>query len=241
MQAVINEDTRGDEACLKAEIQRLKDELAAYQSGAHPAAAGQPPHAIITPSRAQEDMQAGALSTPQAPPPFTPAVSMPLYIIEKVSFSGREPSLFYYSISANVRARFPAGLLGVPGKPGSVQLGATCAMQTAGADLPSLEARQNVNKFGEFMSYFEDLCVQSGHAALVGALRREEAAARCVARLARELEAQREVTKQREMDAQRTKMIIRLKEDKIARLQVPSPSLFVLSALRSVLFCSAFQ
>lgn len=65
---------------------------------------------------------------------------------------------------------------------------------------------------------------QSGHTALVAALRREEAAARCVARLTRELEAQRDVTKQREMDAQRTKMIIRLKEDKIARLQVPAGS-----------------
>ena len=41
-----------------------------------------------------------------------------------------------------------------------------------------------------------------------------------MARLTGELEAVREVTKQREMDAQRTKMIIRLKEDKIARLQV---------------------
>lgn len=71
------------------------------------------------------------------------------------------------------------------------------------------------------VSLQDDLsCVQSGHAALVGALRREEAAARCVARLTRELEAVREVIKQREMDAQRTKMIIRLKEDKIARLQV---------------------
>lgn len=63
-------------------------------------------------------------------------------------------------------------------------------------------------------------CVQSGHAALVGALRREEAAARCVARLTAELEAVKDVVKQREMDGQRTKMIIRLKEDKIARLQV---------------------
>ncbi|KAK9915787.1 hypothetical protein WJX75_004111 [Coccomyxa subellipsoidea] len=129
--AVVNEDTRGDEGSLRAEIQRLKDELAAYQAGSHLAAAGHQYHAT-TPVRTHEDGQAGALSTTQAPPPFIPA---------------------------------------------------------------------------------------SGHAALVGALRREEAAARCVARLTRELEAVREVIKQREMDAQRTKMIIRLKEDKIARLQ----------------------
>ncbi|CAL8470378.1 g9920 [Coccomyxa elongata] len=128
--AVVNEDTRGDEGSLRAEIQRLKDELAAYQSGAQQAHAGQQHHAETTPVRSNGGSP-GAL-TPQAPPPFTPA---------------------------------------------------------------------------------------SGHTALVAALRREEAAARCVARLTRELEAQRDVTKQREMDAQRTKMIIRLKEDKIARLQ----------------------
>ena len=55
---------------------------------------------------------------------------------------------------------------------------------------------------------------------MVGALRREEAAARSIKRLERELEAVQDVLKQRDMDAQRTKMIIRLKEDKIARLQV---------------------
>ncbi|BDA44416.1 probable Kinesin-like protein KIN-12E [Coccomyxa sp. Obi] len=129
--AVVNEDTRGDEGSLRAEIQRLKDELAAFQSGAQQAHAGQQHHAETTPARSHGGSPTGALA-PQAPPPFTPA---------------------------------------------------------------------------------------SGHAALVAALRREEAAARCVARLTRELEAQRDVTKQREMDAQRTKMIIRLKEDKIARLQ----------------------
>ncbi len=61
--------------------------------------------------------------------------------------------------------------------------------------------------------------VQGGHAALVGALRREEAASRSIKRLEGELEGVRDVLRQRDMDAQRTKMIIRLKEDKIARLQ----------------------
>ena len=77
LQAVVNEDTRGDEGSLRAEIQRLKDELAAYQAGSHPAAAGHQPHAT-TPVRTHEDGQAGALSMPQAPPLFTPAVGMPL-------------------------------------------------------------------------------------------------------------------------------------------------------------------
>ena len=77
MQAVVNEDTRGDEGSLRAEIQRLKDELAAYQAGSHPAAAGQL-QAMTTPTRAHEERQAGTLSTPQAPPPFTPAVGLPL-------------------------------------------------------------------------------------------------------------------------------------------------------------------
>lgn len=62
--------------------------------------------------------------------------------------------------------------------------------------------------------------VQGGHAALVGALRREEAAARAIGRLEKDLVALQEVLRQRDMDAQRTKMILRLKEDKIARLQV---------------------
>ena len=61
--------------------------------------------------------------------------------------------------------------------------------------------------------------LQGGHAALVGALRREEAASRSIKRLEGELEGVRDVLRQRDMDAQRTKMIIRLKEDKIARLQ----------------------
>jgi hypothetical protein len=53
----------------------------------------------------------------------------------------------------------------------------------------------------------------------VGALRREEAAARALKQLQAELETAQDLGKQRDMDAQRTKMIIRLKEDKIARLQ----------------------
>ncbi len=61
--------------------------------------------------------------------------------------------------------------------------------------------------------------MQAGHAALVGALRREEAASRSIKRLERDVEALQDLLKQRDMDAQRTKMIIRLKEDKIARLQ----------------------
>ena len=61
--------------------------------------------------------------------------------------------------------------------------------------------------------------MQGGQAALVGALRREEAASRSIKRLESELEAIKDVLKARDMDAQRTKMIIRLKEDKIARLQ----------------------
>ena len=65
------------------------------------------------------------------------------------------------------------------------------------------------------------LCfMQAGHAALVGALRREEAASRSIKRLERDVEALQDLLKQRDMDAQRTKMIIRLKEDKVARLQV---------------------
>lgn len=63
------------------------------------------------------------------------------------------------------------------------------------------------------------MLMQGGHAALVGALRREEAASRSIRRLEGELEGVRDVLRQRDMDAQRTKMIIRLKEDKIARLQ----------------------
>lgn len=88
-----------------------------------------------------------------------------------------------------------------------------------------LEAVQDVLKqYGHAVEGFHwsqsVLCLQGGHAALVGALRREEAAARSIKRLERELKAVQDVLKQRDMDAQRTKMIIRLKEDKIARLQV---------------------
>lgn len=63
------------------------------------------------------------------------------------------------------------------------------------------------------------LCLQSGHAALLGALRREAAAASAGRRAAAEAERLRELLRQRDMDAQRHKMIIRLKEDKVARLQ----------------------
>ena len=68
--------------------------------------------------------------------------------------------------------------------------------------------------------------MQGGQAALVGALRREEAASRSIKRLESELEAIKDVLKARDMDAQRTKMIIRLKEDKIARLQACTPCPF---------------
>ncbi|KAK9830576.1 hypothetical protein WJX81_000359 [Elliptochloris bilobata] len=59
----------------------------------------------------------------------------------------------------------------------------------------------------------------SGHSALLGALRREAAAASAGRRAAAEAERLRELLRQRDMDAQRAKMIIRLKEDKVARLQ----------------------
>ena len=61
---------------------------------------------------------------------------------------------------------------------------------------------------------------QSGHSALLGALRREAAAASATRRTAADAERLRELLRQRDMDAQRAKMIIRLKEDKVARLQV---------------------
>lgn len=72
-QAVINEDTRGDEASLWAEIQRLKDELAAYQSGSGQPPTGQQPHAASTPARGSPDPPGGVFN-PQATAPFTPAV-----------------------------------------------------------------------------------------------------------------------------------------------------------------------
>ena len=63
--------------------------------------------------------------------------------------------------------------------------------------------------------------MQATHAALVGASAEGRG---CLARSIKRLEsvmleAVQDVLKQRDMDAQRTKMIIRLKEDKIARLQ----------------------
>lgn len=62
-------------------------------------------------------------------------------------------------------------------------------------------------------------CRQSGHSALLGALRREAAAAAATRRAAADAERLRELLRQRDMDAQRAKMIIRLKEHKVARLQ----------------------
>ena len=61
--------------------------------------------------------------------------------------------------------------------------------------------------------------MQSGHSALLGALRREAAAAVATRRAAADAEHLRKLLRQRDMDAQRAKMIIRLKEHKVARLQ----------------------
>jgi hypothetical protein len=63
------------------------------------------------------------------------------------------------------------------------------------------------------------LHMQSGHAALLGALRREAAAAAAGRRAGAEAERLLGLLRQRDMDAQRAKMILRLKEDRIARLQ----------------------
>ncbi|KAK9813839.1 hypothetical protein WJX73_001399 [Symbiochloris irregularis] len=60
----------------------------------------------------------------------------------------------------------------------------------------------------------------SSHQALVGALRREQGAVVHVKRLQGELDGLQDVLRRRDMDLQRLKMIIKLKEDKIARLQV---------------------
>ncbi|KAK9808845.1 hypothetical protein WJX72_004842 [[Myrmecia] bisecta] len=60
---------------------------------------------------------------------------------------------------------------------------------------------------------------QTDHAALMGALRREEVAVKQAQRLQSELAATHELLKEREMDIQRTKMIIRLKDGRVLRLE----------------------
>ena len=62
--------------------------------------------------------------------------------------------------------------------------------------------------------------MQSQHRALQGALRREARAAAQGKHLGEELKELQDLLRRRDMDNQRSKMIIRLKEDKIARLEV---------------------
>ena len=90
----------------------------------------------------------------------------------------------------------------------------------ATGDCSTVSTHSLLNSIYPFLELFSrQAALQGGQAALVGALRREEAASRSIKRLESELEAIKDVLKARDMDAQRTKMIIRLKEDKIARLQ----------------------
>ena len=74
----------------------------------------------------------------------------------------------------------------------------------------------------------------------MGALRREALAMQQLDRLQAELAAGQDLLKQRDMDAQRSKMIVKLKETHIARLQVrlPPPSPYKKSSTTlSLLHC----
>ena len=62
--------------------------------------------------------------------------------------------------------------------------------------------------------------MQSQQRALQGALRREARAAAQGKHLQEELREVQDLLRRRDMDNQRSKMIIRLKEDRIARLEV---------------------
>lgn len=62
--------------------------------------------------------------------------------------------------------------------------------------------------------------MQSQQRTLQGALRREARAAAQGRHLQQELKEVQDLLRRRDMDNQRSKMIIRLKEDKIARLEV---------------------
>ena len=59
-----------------------------------------------------------------------------------------------------------------------------------------------------------------GHAAMASALRREAAALADGRRVARELEAAQALAAEREADNQRLRMIVKLKEGMVARLEV---------------------
>ncbi len=60
----------------------------------------------------------------------------------------------------------------------------------------------------------------AGHAAMASALRREAAALADGRRVARELEAAQALAAEREADNQRLRMIVKLKEGMVARLEV---------------------
>ena len=64
----------------------------------------------------------------------------------------------------------------------------------------------------------------AGHATMAAALRREAAALADGRRLARELEATQALAAEREADNQRLRMIVKLKEGMIARLEVRNGS-----------------
>ena len=61
---------------------------------------------------------------------------------------------------------------------------------------------------------------QAGHAALVSSLQREEAAAEKVRKLERQLAGMKAQASLQAMDTQRARMIVRLRDEKIAHLQV---------------------
>jgi hypothetical protein len=77
VQAVVNEDIGGDVGSLKEEVRRLKEQLAAYQSGERaqqaPAADAAAAVVLATPERATAQKSPRA-PTPQRTPSYTPAV-----------------------------------------------------------------------------------------------------------------------------------------------------------------------
>lgn len=62
--------------------------------------------------------------------------------------------------------------------------------------------------------------MQHDRTVLVGALQREETSRRRVMQLEEELAAAQDLIRKSELDQQRTKMMFRLKDSKIARLEV---------------------
>jgi hypothetical protein len=226
MQAVRNEDTRGDAAQLRLEIRRLKQQLQAWrdaalaagvapdgQGGGGPDSGGNgDPRGGAASSRSSSRRSSQRKVAVNNPAPWGDTVCVCSVYLRRnaVQYLPHAPQRivrFRGSSAEHVLCWFRCTT--IPMDPET----ASSALKLLPQRAQRRTATAQVPAQGQ----------AAGHAAMAAALRREAAALADGRRLTRELEAAQALAAEREADNQRLKLIVKLRDGQVARLEVCAP------------------